>query len=67
MLALVNYIRSGGHIHPLPGSVDARRLAGIPNLVWKDANHEIQINPLVYSPPDLDYMTWSASNPFATG
>src|SRR5271157_3782724 len=50
MLALVEYIRSGGPSHPLPGSASAQLLARIPNLVWKDANLNIQVNPMSYSP-----------------
>jgi B12-binding domain/radical SAM domain protein len=56
MLALVEYIRSGGLAHPLPGSVDARLLEKIPNLVWKDASAAVEVNPLSYVPANLDHV-----------
>jgi len=54
MLELINYIRSGGAAHPRSGSVEERRLDRIPNLVWRDADQELHINPLTYSPENLD-------------
>jgi B12-binding domain/radical SAM domain protein len=54
MLALVQYVRSGGAIHPAPNSVEARRLSTIPNLVWKDSEQNVIVNPLTYSPDHLD-------------
>lgn len=54
LLALVQYLRSGGRTHPAPGSADYRRLQSIPNLVWKDSELQPQINPLGYSPETLD-------------
>jgi B12-binding domain/radical SAM domain protein len=54
MLELVRYVSSGGAAHPPPGSVEATRLAAIPNLVWRDAEHNPHVNPLTYSPENLD-------------
>ncbi|HVN55858.1 MAG TPA: TIGR04190 family B12-binding domain/radical SAM domain protein [Anaerolineaceae bacterium] len=54
MLALVQYIRSGGSAHPQPNSVEAGLLASIPNLVWKDADGNTIVNPITYSPENLD-------------
>ncbi len=56
MLALLEYIRSGGAAHPAPGTASAQILSKIPNLVWKDANREVQVNPLTYSPENLDHI-----------
>ena len=56
MLALMQYISSGGKAHPSPGSAEAGRLAKIPNLVWKDGDGSTQINPLTYSPENLDHV-----------
>jgi B12-binding domain/radical SAM domain protein len=56
MLRLIQYISSGGKIHPSTGSVEGQRLAKIPNLVWKDDNQQIIINPLTYSPENLDHV-----------
>lgn len=56
MLALVKYIHSGGKAHPAPGSVEAQRLEKIPNLVWKDGDGSVQVNPLSYSPANLDHV-----------
>ena len=36
-LELTRYVTSGGAAHPAPGSVEAKKLAAIPNLVWRDA------------------------------
>src|SRR5512141_961514 len=46
MLALVEYIRTGGIAHPTSSSADAGLLSKIPNLVWKDAGGLVQVNPL---------------------
>jgi B12-binding domain/radical SAM domain protein len=54
MLALNQYIASGGAAHPAPNSVEARTLASIPNLVWRDADNQPHVNPLTYSPDHLD-------------
>ncbi len=53
-LELMQYVRSGGSPHPSPLSVEARRLAAIPNLVWKDADGNVTVNPIGYSPDTLD-------------
>jgi B12-binding domain/radical SAM domain protein len=53
-LELTQYISSGGAAHPTPGSVEARRLAAIPNLVWRDSEGNAHANPLTYSPDNLD-------------
>jgi len=31
-------------------------LAEVPNLTWQDANGTIHVNPITYSPPDLDHV-----------
>ncbi len=54
MLALNQYIASGGAAHPAPNSVEARTLASIPNLVWRDTDNQPHVNPLTYSPDHLD-------------
>jgi B12-binding domain/radical SAM domain protein len=54
MLDLVRYISSGGAVHPRPGSVEAQRLIDIPNLVWKDSEQGIHVNPLTNIPDNLD-------------
>jgi B12-binding domain/radical SAM domain protein len=54
MLSLMQYIRSGGESHPSPNSASAAQLAQVPNLVWKDADGNVVINPLTYSPDNLD-------------
>jgi len=56
MLVLVEYIRNGGSAHPPAGSVEAQLLGKIPNLVWKDASANIEVNPLSYSPANLDHV-----------
>ena len=45
MLELMQYIRSGGAMHPSPLSPEARRLALIPNLVWKDSEGTVNRQP----------------------
>lgn len=54
LLALVQYLRSGGEAHPGEHSSSARMLASIPNLVWKDADGNVHINPIGYVPDTLD-------------
>jgi B12-binding domain/radical SAM domain protein len=54
LLALVQYIRSGGKTRPSNGSPDYRALERISNLVWKDAEENAHANPISYSPADLD-------------
>jgi len=54
MLQLVAYIRAGGSPHPRTASPEGRRLAAIPNLVWRDADGNPQVNPLTYVPDSLD-------------
>jgi B12-binding domain/radical SAM domain protein len=56
LLQLMQYIRSGGQAHPGPASVEAQKLAGVPNLVWKDAEGGVHVNPLTYSPENLDHI-----------
>ena len=56
MLRLVQYISSGGKTHPSAGSVEGLRLAKIPNLVWKDEDQQVIVNPLTYSPENLDHV-----------
>jgi len=53
-LELTQYISSGGAMHPSPSSAEARRLAAIPNLVWRDSENQPHANPLTYSPENLD-------------
>jgi B12-binding domain/radical SAM domain protein len=54
MLLWMRYIRSGGKIHPSPLSVEALELEKIPNLVWKDSENNPHVNPITYSPENLD-------------
>lgn len=54
LLALVQYVRSGGNIHPAANSAQFAALEAIPNLVWKDADGLVHINPLTYSAENLD-------------
>lgn len=54
LLALMQYLHSGGSIRPAPGSLEFRRLEVIPNLVWKDNEDQSHVNPLTYSPDNLD-------------
>jgi B12-binding domain/radical SAM domain protein len=53
-LELTQYVTSGGAAHPAPDSVEAKRLAAIPNLVWRDSENNPHVNPLTYSPENLD-------------
>ena len=54
MLLWMRYIRSGGNIHPSPNSVEALELEKVPNLVWKDSENGVHVNPITYSPENLD-------------
>ncbi|HEY3343432.1 MAG TPA: TIGR04190 family B12-binding domain/radical SAM domain protein [Anaerolineaceae bacterium] len=54
MLTLMQYIRAGGAARPARASVEARELAKIPNLVWKDADGQVTVNPIGYVPDSLD-------------
>lgn len=54
LLLLMQYLRTGGQSHPSTGSPDEQKLRTIPNLVWKDADGVMQVNPLTYSPDNLD-------------
>ncbi len=54
MLDLMRYITAGGAAHPRPGSPEERELAAIPNLVWRDEGQNVHVNPLSYSPDNLD-------------
>jgi B12-binding domain/radical SAM domain protein len=54
MLLWMRYIRSGGNIHPSPNSVEALELGKVPNLVWKDSENGVHVNPITYSPENLD-------------
>ncbi len=56
MLQLVGYLHAGGQSHPALGTPSARRLAEIPNLVWKDREGGVHINPLTYVPENLDHV-----------
>ncbi len=56
MLDLMRYLCAGGQSHPLPGSAEARQLEAIPNLVWRDSEHNVHVNPLAYSPNNLDHL-----------
>ncbi len=56
LLQLMQYIRSGGQPHPGPNSAAAQRLAAVPNLVWKDSEGGVHVNPLTYSPENLDHV-----------
>lgn len=62
LLALMQYIVSGGAIHPAPQSVESAALAAIPNLVWKDSEGQAHANPLTYSPDNLDDLLIDYSN-----
>ncbi|MBA4421440.1 MAG: TIGR04190 family B12-binding domain/radical SAM domain protein [Anaerolinea sp.] len=54
LLLWMRYIRSGGSIHPGQHTVEALELEKIPNLVWKDSEGGVHVNPITYSPPNLD-------------
>ena len=54
LLVLMQYIVSGGALRPVPFSPEYRALENIPNLVWKDAEGQMHVNPISYSPDNLD-------------
>ncbi|HEY9075916.1 MAG TPA: TIGR04190 family B12-binding domain/radical SAM domain protein [Anaerolineaceae bacterium] len=54
LLLLIQYIRSGGRSQPALGSPDFQVLEKIPNLVWKDNEGTSHVNPITYSPDNLD-------------
>ncbi len=54
LLALMQYLRRGGRLHPTLGTPDYRLLESIPNLTWKDSEGQVHNNPLDYSPDNLD-------------
>lgn len=54
MLQWSRYIRSGGNMHPGPHTVEALELEKVPNLVWKDSEGGVHINPITNSPASLD-------------
>jgi B12-binding domain/radical SAM domain protein len=54
LLALMQYLHKGGSFHPALNSAEYAVLAAIPNLVWKDADGETVVNPLTYSPDNID-------------
>lgn len=54
LLALMRYLTGGGSFHPAPNSPEYTALAAIPNLVWKDSEGQTIVNPLTYSPDNID-------------
>jgi B12-binding domain/radical SAM domain protein len=54
MLQWMRYITTGGNPHPGPHSVEALELEKVPNLVWKDSDGGVHVNPITYSPDNLD-------------
>lgn len=54
LLMLMQYLRSGGNLHPSVNSLSAHHLLSIPNLVWKDDEGNAHANPITYSPATLD-------------
>jgi len=54
LLLWMRYITSGGKFHPGPHTVEALELEKIPNLVWKDSDGGVHVNPISYSPENLD-------------
>jgi B12-binding domain/radical SAM domain protein len=54
LLALMQYLTKGGAYHPAANGPEYKILQAIPNLVWKDAEGETVVNPLTYSPDNLD-------------
>jgi len=62
LLALMQYIVGGGAVRPTLGSPDFSTLSAVPNLVWKDADGRAHINPLTYSPDNLDDLLLDYSN-----
>lgn len=62
LLVLMQYIVSGGAVRPAPNSVEFTTLEAIPNLVWKDSEGQAHVNPLSYSPDNLDDLLIDYSN-----
>jgi B12-binding domain/radical SAM domain protein len=62
LLALMQYIVSGGTTRPTSGSPEYNVLTAIPNLVWKDAEGVAHVNPLSYSPDNLDDLLLDYTN-----
>jgi B12-binding domain/radical SAM domain protein len=54
MLQWMRYLTTGGNPHPSPHSVEALELEKVPNLVWKDSDGGVHVNPITYSPDNLD-------------
>ncbi len=54
LLVLMQYIVSGGSLAPAPFSPEYRALEKIPNLDWKDGEGQAHVNPISYSPDNLD-------------
>jgi len=54
MLQWMRYLTTGGNPHPSPHSVEALELEKVPNLVWKDSEGGVHVNPITYSPDNLD-------------
>lgn len=54
LMLLMQYIRGGGKLAPAPLSMDFQALEKIPNLVWKDSEGVDHVNPIGYSPENLD-------------
>ncbi len=54
LLVLMQYLAKGGSFHPSPNSPEYTALLAIPNLVWKDSEGETVVNPLTYSPDNID-------------
>ena len=54
ILELLNYICSGGRAQPHVGSAEYRQLESVPNLVWKDSEQQVHVNPLSHCPQNLD-------------
>ncbi len=54
ILELMKYIFSGGQAQPHVGSAEHRQLKAVPNLVWKDSEQQVHVNPLSHCPQNLD-------------
>jgi B12-binding domain/radical SAM domain protein len=62
LLTLMQYIISGGASQPGVGSIEFAALSAIPNLVWKDSDGQAHVNPLTYSPDNLDDLLLDYTN-----
>jgi len=62
LLMLIQYLRSGGSIHPSAQSIEGRELESIPNLVWKDSDGISHANPITYLPDTMDDLLMDYSN-----